>query len=140
MDSFINVTETYLPGFDEYMEEIRALWDTHWITNMGEKHEEFKRRLKAYLGIENLELFVNGHMALEMTLQSMKLSGEVITTPFTFGSTTHAIVRSGLAPVFVIFTGIHIRLMKIGSRILSRKEHVQSFLYMFMGIYAMLKE
>ena len=100
MDSFINVTETYLPGFDEYMEEIRALWDTHWITNMSEKHEEFKRRLKAYLGIENLELFVNGHMALEMTLQSMKLSGEVITTPFTFGSTTHAIVRSGLAPVF----------------------------------------
>ena len=90
MDSFINVTETYLPGFDEYMEEIRALWDTHWITNMGEKHEEFKRRLKAYLGIENLELFVNGHMALEMTLQSMKLSGEVITTPFTFGSTTRS--------------------------------------------------
>ncbi len=96
----INVTKTSLPDLNEYIEEIRPLWDTYWITNMGEKHDEFKRKLKAYLNIDQIELFVNGHMALEMALQSMNLSGEVITTPFTFASTTHAIVRNGLTPVF----------------------------------------
>lgn len=96
----INVTKASLPDFNEYIDEIRSLWDTHWITNMGEKHNEFKQKLKAYLGADNLELFVNGHMALEMVLQSMNLSGEIITTPFTFASTTHAIVRNGLTPVF----------------------------------------
>lgn len=100
MNPLINVTKTYLPDLNEYMDEIRPLWDTHWLTNMGEKHNEFKRKLKEYLGVENLELFVNGHMALEMVLQAMNLSGEVITTPFTFASTTHAIVRNGLTPVF----------------------------------------
>ena len=96
----INVTRASLPDFNEYIAEILPLWDTHWITNMGEKHNEFKKELKEYLGVDNLELFVNGHMALEMVLQSMNLSGEVITTPFTFASTTHAIVRNGLTPVF----------------------------------------
>ena len=98
----INVTKASLPDFNEYIDEIRPLWDTHWITNMGEKHNEFKRELRAYLGADNLELFVNGHMALEMVLQSMNLSGEVITTPFTFASTTHAIVRNGLTPVYSV--------------------------------------
>ncbi len=96
----IQVTRAFLPEFDEYTDEIRSLWDTHWLTNMGEKHREFKQRLKDYLDVENLELFVNGHMALEMILQAMDLSGEVITTPFTFASTTHAISRNGLTPVF----------------------------------------
>lgn len=96
----IQVTKAFLPEFHEYADEIRSLWDTYWLTNMGEKHSEFKQRLKDYLNVENLELFVNGHMALEMVLQAMNLSGEVITTPFTFASTTHAISRNGLTPVF----------------------------------------
>ncbi len=67
---------------------------------MGEYHETFKERLKERLRTPNLELFVNGHMALELTLQALGLTGEVITTPFSFASTAHAIVRSGLEPVF----------------------------------------
>ena len=67
---------------------------------MGPKHKQLQSELCDYLGVENIELLTNGHMALEMTLQAMNLQGEVITTPFTFASTTHAIVRNGLEPVF----------------------------------------
>lgn len=96
----ILVTRSSMPEFNEYIEEIKELWDTHWLTNMGAKHEIFREKLREYLEIENVELLTNGHMALELTLQAMNLSGEVITTPFTFASTTHAIVRNGLTPVF----------------------------------------
>ncbi|MBR1635442.1 MAG: DegT/DnrJ/EryC1/StrS family aminotransferase [Lachnospiraceae bacterium] len=99
----ILVTRTSMPAMEEYMKEIAPLWDSHWLTNMGVKHGEFKSMLAEYLKLsspENLDLLVNGHMSLELTLQAMDLQGEVITTPFTFASTTHAIVRNGLEPVF----------------------------------------
>ncbi len=96
----INVIRSSMPPFEEYMEAIRPLWDSVWLTNMGANHEELTKRLREYLGVPGLSLFVNGHMALEITLQAMGLEGEVITTPFTFASTTHAIVRNGLTPVF----------------------------------------
>lgn len=96
----IMVTRSSMPDMDEYMKEISTIWDSHWMTNMGSKHKELQSRLRDYLGVENIELFTNGHMALELTLQAMNLQGEVITTPFTFASTTHAIVRNGLTPVF----------------------------------------
>lgn len=100
MKEDIFVTRAVLPPFEEYVDEIRSIWDSHWLTNMGVKHQRFEAELKEYLGIDHLELVVNGHMALELTLQAMNLMGEVITTPFTFASTTHAIVRNGLKPVF----------------------------------------
>ena len=100
MSEKILVTRSVLPPIEEYMEEIQGLWDTHWITNMGEKHEKLRQQLKEYLGVENIDLLTNGHMALELSMQAMNLRGEVITTPFTFASTTHAIVRNGLEPVF----------------------------------------
>lgn len=96
----INVIRSSMPSFDEYVEAIRPLWDSVWLTNMGENHEELAKRLCEYLKVDNVSLFVNGHMALEMVLQAMDLDGEVITTPFTFASTTHAIVRNSLTPVF----------------------------------------
>lgn len=96
----INVTRSSMPDFDEYCNEIKELWDSHWLTNMGAKHEELRRSLADYLGAERIDLFCNGHMALELAIRAMGLTGEVITTPFTFVSTTHAIVRNGLTPVF----------------------------------------
>ena len=89
-----------MPPIDEYIEEIRDIWESHWLTNMGPKHNLLESKLKDYLGVDNISLFINGHNALELTLQAMNLSGEVITTPFTFASTTHAIVRNHLQPVF----------------------------------------
>lgn len=94
------VTRSSMPELEEYMDEIRGMWDSHWLTNMGPKHEKLQAELCKYLGVQYIELMANGHMALEMTLQAMNLQGEVITTPFTFASTTHAIVRNGLKPVF----------------------------------------
>ncbi len=96
----VAVTRSSLPPLEEYVEMMKPIWDSAWLTNMGAYHEELKEKLKDYLGTEHLELFVNGHMALELALQAMKLKGEVITTPFTFASTAHAIVRNGLTPVF----------------------------------------
>lgn len=96
----ILVTRSSMPSMEEYMEEIKDLWETHWLTNMGVKHKQLQANLTDYLGVEHVELLTNGHMALELTLQAMNLQGEVITTPFTFASTTHAIVRNGLTPVF----------------------------------------
>lgn len=99
MDNIL-VTRSSMPELDEYVDEIREMWDSHWLTNMGPKHEKLQSELCKYLGVENIDLMTNGHMALEMTLQALTLQGEVITTPFTFASTTHAIVRNGLQPVF----------------------------------------
>ena len=93
-------TRSSLPPLEDYVEKLKAIWDSAWLTNMGQFHEELKQELKEYLQVSGLELFVNGHMALEMILQAMELKGEVITTPFSFASTTHAIVRNGLTPVF----------------------------------------
>lgn len=96
----IYVTQSSMPSLEEYIEEIKPLWENHKITNMGEKHKILENQLKAYLEVPNVSLMVNGHMALELTIQAMNLTGEVITTPYTFASTTHAIVRNGLKPVF----------------------------------------
>ncbi len=96
----INVTKSQMPPFDEYINEIKDLWDTKWITNNGEKHQELENKLAKYLDTKNAVLFTNGHLALEAALAACNLQGEVITTPFTFISTTHAIIRNGLKPVF----------------------------------------
>lgn len=102
MSDKILVTQSSMPSFEEYIEEIQGMWNTHWLTNMGPKHEELRKKLKEYLDVQQIDLFTNGHMALELTLQALNLpkGSEVITTPFTFASTTHAIVRNGLEPVF----------------------------------------
>ncbi len=100
MGKNIFVTRASMPPFEEYVEEIKELWDTHILTNMGVKHKELEKKLENYLHVKNVSLMVNGHMALELAIQAMNLTGEVITTPFTFASTTHAIVRNGLTPVF----------------------------------------
>ena len=100
MNKKIMVTRSSMPPMQEYIDEIRDIWDSRWMTNMGVKHQELQKQLKEYLGVENIDLLVNGHMALELSMQALNLKGEVITTPFTFASTTHAIVRNGLEPVF----------------------------------------
>lgn len=104
MENRILVTRSSMPPLEEYVAEIAPLWESHWLTNMGEKHKEFERLLKEYLGANNVALFVNGHNALECAIEALGLGADgrrkVITTPFTFASTAHAIVRKGLEPVF----------------------------------------
>ena len=101
MDTIL-VTRSSMPSYEEYCEEIKSLWDSHWLTNMGVKHKQFQAELENLLGVPHVSLYTNGHLALENALSAMNLprGGEVITTPYTFASTTHAIVRKGLHPVF----------------------------------------
>lgn len=87
---------------EEYISMIKPIWDSRWLTNMGKFHNELEKELCEYLDVEQVSLMVNGHMALELAIQVMDFpkGGEVITTPYTFVSTTHAILRNGLVPVF----------------------------------------
>lgn len=71
----INVTRSSMPELDEYVDEIRELWQSHWLTNMGSKHVELQQKLQAYLEVPSVELFTNGHMAIELALQAMELQG-----------------------------------------------------------------
>lgn len=100
--SNILVTKSSMPSYEEYCEEIRGLWESHWLTNMGVKHKELQKSLEDCLDVPHIALYTNGHLALENAIAALNLpeGGEVITTPFTFASTTHAIVRNGLVPVF----------------------------------------
>ncbi len=101
-DERIYVTRSSMPEYEEYIEAIRPLWDSHWLTNMGKYHQQLEMALKKYLMVPEVSLMVNGHMALELAIQAFGFpeGSEVITTPFTFISTTHAIVRNRLKPVF----------------------------------------
>lgn len=99
----ILVTRPSMPLAEEYMEEIRPIFESHWMTNMGPVYKKFQKQLISFLQVSEMSLFVNGHMALEMAIDALGLKekgGEVITTPFTFVSTIHAITRNGLKPVF----------------------------------------
>lgn len=102
MDNKILVTRSSMPTLDEYVEEIRSIWDSHWLTNMGVKHKQLQAQLEEFLEVPHVALYTNGHLALENVIAALNLpeGGEVITTPFTFASTTHAIVRNRLVPVF----------------------------------------
>ncbi len=98
----INVTKSSIPSFEEYCQEIKDIWDTRWLTNLGPKHQQLECCLSEYLGVKETALFTNGHLALEAAIALFQFprGSEVITTPFTFVSTTNSIVRNGLIPVF----------------------------------------
>ena len=102
MEEKILVTKSSMPTYEEYCEMIKPLWESHWLTNMGKYHREFEHELTQFLDVEHVSLMVNGHMSLELAIQAMNFpeGAEVITTPFTFISTTHAILRNNLKPVF----------------------------------------
>lgn len=98
----IAVTRSSMPPMSEYFDEIASLWESRWLTNMGAKHQAFEKALVEYLDVSGIALYTNGHAALECAFEAFSFpsGAKVITTPFTFASTTHAIVRKGLAPVF----------------------------------------
>lgn len=98
----INVTRSSMPSFEEYCEEIKDIWETRWLTNHGKKVLALEDQLKKFLGAKNVVLYTNGHLALEAAISSFNFpkGSEIITTPFTFVSTTNAIIRCGMEPVF----------------------------------------
>lgn len=101
MDKLIPVTQPYLPPLEEFAPYLEAIWESKTVTNGGKFHAQLERELCEYLGVEFLSLFSNGTLALITALQAMKITGEVITTPFSFVATTHALHWNGIRPVFV---------------------------------------
>lgn len=100
MADIIKPTQPSMPDYAAYIEEIKDIWDTRALTNNGPKVQKFRKRIKEYMGCQNADLFVNGHSALMIAIRALNLQGEVLTSPFTFVSTTNAIVQNGLTPVF----------------------------------------
>ena len=102
MDKKILVTQSSLPELEEYVEEIKSIFESKWLTNNGEKHIKLEENLKDYLKVKNISLFVNGHLALYLAINSFNFpeGSEIITTPYSFSSTTHAIIQNNLKPVF----------------------------------------
>jgi len=96
----IQVTKAFLPSFEDYVDKIKNIWNNNWLTNNGPLHNELEENISDYLKVSYGTLFTNGHLALDIAIKSLELTGEVITTPFTFASTTHAIVSNNLTPVF----------------------------------------
>ncbi|MBS5964991.1 MAG: DegT/DnrJ/EryC1/StrS family aminotransferase [Finegoldia magna] len=96
----INVTQPSMPDYEEYCEIIKGIWENKHLTNNGPLHQQLEDKLIDYLKVGNVSLATNGHLALEIAIAALELKGEVITTPYTFISTTQAIKRNGLVPIF----------------------------------------
>ena len=100
-NKLITVTSPLLPNLDEYNDLLKQIWDSKWITNNGQFHKQLEKELAEYLGVPYLSLFTNGTLPLLTALQALRITGEVITTPYSFVATTHSIWWNGCKPIFV---------------------------------------
>ena len=101
MTKNIFVTQPSLPPLDEFIPYLREIWESKILTNGGPFHQKLERELCRYLGIEHIALFTNGTMGLVTALQALRITGEVITTPYSFVATAHALLWNGIRPVFI---------------------------------------
>ncbi len=97
----ITVTSPLLPNLDEFTESLKEIWESKWITNNGQFHQKLEAALAEYLKVPYISLFTNGTLPLLTALQALRITGEVITTPYSFVATTHALWWNGIKPVFV---------------------------------------
>ncbi len=100
MEKKIFVTQPSLPPLKEFVKSLEKIWDNKWLTNNGKFHQELEKKLSDYLGVKYISLFSNGTLALITALQTLRITGEVITTPYSFVATTHALHWNGIKPVF----------------------------------------
>ena len=100
-NKLITVTSPLLPSLDDFQEELKKIWDSKWITNNGSYHKQLEAALAEYLGVPYVSLFTNGTLPLLTALQALRITGEVITTPYSFVATTHSVWWNGCKTVFV---------------------------------------
>lgn len=98
---YIPVTQPFMPPLEEFVPYLEKIWESRWLTNGGQFHQQLERELADYLGVEYLSLFSNGTIALVTALQALRVTGEVITTPYSFVATAHSLLWNGIRPVFV---------------------------------------
>ena len=101
MEKFITVTSPLLPDLDEFHQMLKEIWQSRWITNNGSFHRQLEAELAAYLKVPYVSLFTNGTLPLITALQALRITGEVITPPYSFVATTHSLWWNGIKPVFV---------------------------------------
>jgi len=101
MNNPITVTRPFLPPLEEFIPYLKQIWDNKWLTNNGPLHQQLEKELADYLGVKYISLFSNGTLALISALQALNITGEVITTPFSFVATTHSLWWNKITPVFV---------------------------------------
>lgn len=95
------ISQPTLPNLDEFVDSLKIIWERKWLTNNGEFHQEFERKLADYLGVRFVSLFSNGTLALISGLQTLRITGEVITTPYSFVASTNSLHWNNIKPVFV---------------------------------------
>lgn len=119
MRKTIYVTQPYLPPLEEFIPYLEKIWKSRILTNCGPFHQQLEKALCDYLGVEHIALFTNGTIALVTALQALRVTGEVITTPFSFVATSHSLLWNGIKPVFVDIDPITLNLdpMKIEAAI-----------------------
>ena len=101
MKKSVLVTQPFMPALEEFIPYLSKIWDSKWLTNGGQFHQQLEKELSEYLGVEYLSLFSNGTIALMVALQCLRISGEVITTPYSFVATAHSLMWNDIQPVFV---------------------------------------
>ena len=101
MPTPIYVTQPYLPPLEEFIPYLEKIWDNKILTNGGPFHQQLEKELCDYLGVKHISLFTNGTIALVTALQALRITGEVITTPYSFVATAHSLLWNGIKPVFV---------------------------------------
>ncbi|WP_457445572.1 DegT/DnrJ/EryC1/StrS family aminotransferase [Roseateles sp. P5_E4] len=106
----IYVTQPHLPPLEEFLPYLKEVWDSKFLTNGGPMHQKFERALCEYLGVPEIALFSNGTLALLTALQSLRITGEVITTPYSFVATAHSLLWNGIKPVFVDVDPVNLNL------------------------------
>lgn len=122
MSRIIPVTQPSMPPLEEFIPYLTAIWESKWLTNAGAFHQQLERELAEYLGVEHLALFTNGTIALVTALQSLRITGEVITTPYSFVATAHSLLWNNIKPIFVDIDPVSLNLdpRKIESAITSQ--------------------
>lgn len=108
----ITVTSPLFPSLDEFIPYLQDIWNRKWLTNNGHYHQELEKALCEYLKVPYISLFTNGTLPLICALQTLRITGEVITTPYSFVATTHSLWWNGIKPVLWILTLIHVTLIQ----------------------------
>lgn len=107
----IPVTQPFLPDLNEFVPYLEQIWENKWLTNNGPFHQQLEKELCEYLGVKYISIFNNATIALITALQALRISGEVITTPYSFVATSHSILWNGLKPVLWILIPKHLILI-----------------------------
>ena len=140
MEKLITVTSPLLPDLKKFEKYLEDIWNRKWLTNNGYYHQELEKALADYLGVKYISLFTNGTLPLITALQALRITGEVITTPYSFVATTHSLWWNGIKPVFVDIDEKTGNIIQTKSKLQLLLEQLRLCQFMFMAHPAIQRE